>query len=530
MSKRKILIGCSVFAILTAGALIYTLQDHKLTIDEDQLTVIDRPARIRPDYHDVTIPANIAPLNFLVAEQGTHYNLRVSSKKGEPVEVSSPSPRMVIPEKNWRELLGANRGEDLQFDVYVKTDSGRWHHFPPIVNRIAHDDIDGFLVYRNIHPTHHLRNGKVSIRQRNLTNYDELIVLEGEYARNGCINCHTFCNNRTDKMFIGIRNTQYGASSTLLVQDGVAKKIGTRFGYTSWHPSGRLATYSINKVTQFYHSAQSEVRDEVDLDSALLYYVIDSQTIKTTPEISRKDRLETYPTWSPDGRYLYFCASPVLWTEQDDFPPARYSEVKYDLHRISYDIDSDRWGRLETILSARDTGMSILLPRISPDGRWLLFCMCNYGSFPIFQSSSDLYMIDLELAQQTGRYEPRRLAINSSQSESWHSWSANSRWIAFSSRKDNGLFTRSYLAYVDQEGKVHKPVLLPQKDPTYYDSCLWTYSVPELVTEPVRVTGEELGRVIRGSEAISAGMPVTMATPKAVTLPGQDQRWPTERE
>lgn len=530
MSRYRIVLGCFVFAILPACAVIYALQDPKFTIDDDQLTIVGRPARIRPDYSDVTIPANIAPLNFLVEEDGSRYHLKISSKQGRIVEVSSRSAKIVIPENQWRELLDANRGEQLQFDVYVKTDGGRWTRFSPIVNQIARDDIDGFLAYRNIHPTHHLRNGTVSIRQRNLSNYDELVVLEGEYARNGCINCHTFCNNRTDKMFIGIRNTQNGASSTLLIEDGVAKKIGARFGYTSWHPSGRLATYSINKITQFYHSAQSEVRDEVDLDSALVYYVLDSQTIKTTPEISRKDRLETYPTWSPDGRYLYFCSAPVLWTDQNEFPPARYAQVKYDLHRISYDIDSDQWGKAETILSAQETGLSILLPRISPDGRWLLFCMCNYGSFPIFQSSSDLYMIDLELARQTGRYEPRRLDINSTQSESWHSWSTNSRWIAFSSKKGNGLFTRSYLAYVDGAGKVHKPILLPQKDPTYYDSCLWTFSVPELVTEPVRLSGEELGRVIRGAEAIAADMPVTMATPKAAVPPDQDQRWPTERE
>jgi hypothetical protein len=530
MSKHRIILGCFVFAILPACALIYALQYTKLTIDEDQLTVIDRPVRIRPDYHNTVIPANIAPLNFLVEENGSYYHLRVSSKQGQFIEVSSRSPKMVIPEKLWRELLGANRGEQLHFDVYVKTDGGRWNSFPRIINEISQDDIDGFLAYRNIHPTHHLRNGKVSIRQRNLSNYDELVILEGEYARNGCINCHTFCNNRTDKMFIGIRNTQHGDSSTLLIENGVARKIGTKFGYTSWHPSGRLATYSINKVTQFYHSAQSEVRDEVDLDSALLYYVIDSQTIRTTPEISRKDRLETYPTWSPDGHYLYFCSAPVLWTDQDEFPPARYDQVKYDLHRISYDIDSDQWGRLETILSARNTGLSILLPRISPDGRWLLFCMCNYGSFPIFQSSSDLYIIDLEAAQRTGKYEYRRLEINSNQSESWHSWSGNSRWIAFSSKKSNGLFTRSYLAYVGRDGKVHKPVLLPQKDPTYYDSCLWTYSVPELVAEPVRITGEELGRVIRGSEAIPAKMPVTMATPKAGTLLKTTEPWLIERE
>jgi len=66
---------------------------------------------------------------------------------------------------------------------------------------------------------------------------------------------------------------------------------------------------------------------------------------------------------------------------------------------------------------------------------------------------------------------------------------------------------------------VHKPFVLPQEDPTQYDSCLWTYSVPELVGEPVRTTKESLGRVVRGSRRISVQMPITMATPKADTTP-----------
>jgi len=226
---------------------------------------------------------------------------------------------------------------------------------------------------------------------------------------------------------------------------------------------------------------------------------------------------------------MYFCSAPVLWSDRDTVPQENYDQVKYDLVRISYDLDRDEWGELETVLSAKDTGLTILLPRVSPDGRWLLFCMCNYGSFPVYYDSSDLYLIDLKAFEKTGHVKPQRLQINSDKSESWHSWSGNSRWIAFSSKRQSGVFTRSYLSYVDESGRAYKPFLLPQKDPTYYDSCLWTYSVPELVAAPVPVTGEKLGRVIRGSRKISVSLPVTMATPKAQVLPGRREQW-QERE
>ena len=196
----------------------------------------------------------------------------------------------------------------------------------------------------------------------------------------------------------------------------------------------------------FYHFARAEVRDTVDLNSLLAYYLVDSETIKTAPQIAQKNRLETWPAWSADGRYLYFCSAPMLWPDTSQLLPKQYNQVKYDLVRISYDIDHDQWGELETILSAQDTGRSIAMPRISPDGRWLLFCMLDYGYFPPWQQNSDLYLIDLKAAQQPGQYNYRRVRVNSPQSEAWHSWSSNSRWLAFSSKRDYSVFTRTYFS------------------------------------------------------------------------------------
>ena len=511
-----------------AGTGLFLLAERNI----NQYSSIDRPPKIHPDYCQTVIPPNIAPLNFLVEESGSQFCVQIYSKKGSTIQIFSRSPKITIPQGRWHKLLNANRGEQLNFDVFVKTANppaatAQWNRFSSITNQIANEDIDGFLVYRRIHPGHGFWR-KMGIYQRNLHRFDESLILENDYFKGGCLNCHTFCNNRTDKMFIGIRSALYG-SSVLLIEDDDVNKIGTKFSYTSWHPSGRVAAYSINKVHQFFHTAASEVRDVIDLDSLLAYYIVDSKTIKTSPQISKKDRLETYPAWSADGRYLYFCSAPLTWSARDIIP-GNFNEIKYDLVRISYDIDNDKWGELETVLSAQDTGLSILLPRISPDGRWLLFCMCNYGCFPVYQESSDLYMIDLEAAQRTGKYEYRRLEISSDKSESWHSWSSNGRWIAFSSKKKSGVFTRTYISYVDRQGRVYNPLLLPQKDPTYYDSCLWTYSVPELIQEPVGLTKKTLGRVVRGPRKIPGQIPVTMATPKAGTLPETTEPWLIGRE
>ena len=116
-------------------------------------------------------------------------------------------------------------------------------------------------------------------------------------------------------MFIHTRSSL--GPTMLMVRNGVVTNISSRtpFGsasmaYSSWHPSGRLIAFSVNNVNQFFHSVGSEIRDVVDLDSAVGIYSLDSNIIMTPENLSKRDRMETYPTWSPDGRYLYFCSAP----------------------------------------------------------------------------------------------------------------------------------------------------------------------------------------------------------------------------
>ena len=451
--------------------------------------------RIRPDYVGVTIPANIAPMNFTIDEKGDRFFVELSSSAGDSVKIFSDSPDIVIPPKSWHRLLAMNRGEELRIRVFVER-SHRWNEYETITNQIAEEEIDAYLVYRSIEPVHQVWR-EVAIQQRELATYRESVVLNGMSLAEGCVNCHSFANNKPDYMCIGVRGRKYGVA-TLLIDRGTTQKVGAKFGYTAWHPSGRLAVYTMNRTWQFFHAAGTEVRDVIDMDSALAYYSVENKRADKVPPASDKRRLETYPTWSPDGRWLYYCSAPMLWENAEVVePPARYAEVRYDLMRVSYDLATGQWGEPETVLSAEKTGMSILLPRISPDGRFLLFCMCRYGCFPIYQPSSDLYLMDLS----SGTY--RRLGINSEVSESWHSWSSNSRWIAFSSRRQGGLFTRCFLSHIDGDGRADKPFILPQKDPRFYDSLLKTTSVPELITGPVPVSAETLSRVARSNQAVA---------------------------
>jgi hypothetical protein len=467
---------------------------------------VPRPPKITPDYTGVVIPPNLAPLNFVIREPGRKYRATIRSAAGGTIEVVSKTGEIAIPQDRWRDLLTHNAGQELHVDVCVKTDAGTWSRYETIVNTIAAEQIDPYLVYRYMTPSSYA--GKpLRLCQRNLESFAEDTVLDAQSFGEGCVHCHSFIGNSPDKVLIGLRHFSL-PSATLYGHEGRVDKIGAKFGYTAWHPSGKIVAYSVNDVRQFFHNARTEIHDVVDLDSAIFYYDVEQARIKKTPALADKQRLETYPAWTPDGKVLYFCSASLLWTDSETVPPARYREVKYDLMRISYDLVTDRWGTLETVLRAADTGLSISLPRVSPDGRFLLFCMAEYGCFPIYQPTSDLYLLDL----RAGAY--RKMPINSEYAEAWHSWSSNSRWIAFSSKREGGVFTRTFLSHVDADGQASKPFLLPQRSPSFYDSCYCVYNMPELVTGPVLVDTPRLVRAVVGATQVSVNS-MTGATPKA---------------
>jgi hypothetical protein len=521
VSKRKAILGFVLPAVLAAGLLMYYISGRAVHIDK--YSNADRQARIYPDYGSTVIPPDIAPLNFMVQEDGSYYLARIYCDKGEAIEVSGRSPKIMIHAGRWHELLDKNRGGQLKFDIFVRVDNKLWVKYRTITNNIARENIDSYLVYRRMHPPfNYPKRGPIGIFERNLKSFDEKLLLDNHRQPIGCINCHTFWDKQPDKALLGVRNSKYGAT-TLLMEGKTIRKIDRKLGYTTWHPSGRLAVFSNDTLPVMFHTARDIIYETVDMNSSLAYLVTDSNTVKTSPELSRSDRLETWPVWSADGRCLYYCSALKLWTDEAKMPPDGYDKIKYDLVRISYDVNSDKWGEAETVISSKDTGLSIAMPRTSPDGRWLTFCMQNYGFFPPWHQSSDLYIVDLKAAQETGRFEYRRLNINSDKSESWQSWSRNSRWIVFSSKRADGGFTRSYLSYIDEKGEAHKPMIVPQKDPAYYSYSMEAFNTPELTAGPILVDAEQLEKaVLRGPMEIIVKIPTKPAAPDGANpVPGQ---------
>ena len=367
--RKRLLIG--LFAIiLVSGIFVCAVFVCKSETWESikKFEQINREARIFPDYSGTTIPPNIAPLNFLIKEPGVAFCARISSRQGEKIEVFNRDGVIEIPQRHWSDLLEKNKGQNLHLDIFVKNKRNQWYRFRPSISLIAEENIDGYAVYRKMYPTHLRVRGQMGIYCRDLSNFEESIILSSMSYKNGCLNCHSFPRNRSDRMLLGVRSPKYGVG-TLLFEDGFVRELGAKFGYTSWHPSGLMAVYAVNKIPMFYHSARNETRDTVNLDSFLACYLCEEQKIDVEPELAQKDRLENWPVWSGDGKYLYFCSAPKLWSQNTDNLPEQYDQVKYDLVRIAYNLETNTWGEIETVLSADRIGTSIGMPRCSPDGK-----------------------------------------------------------------------------------------------------------------------------------------------------------------
>jgi hypothetical protein len=446
-----------------------------------EYTETSRLPNIDPDYTDITIPPNIAPLNFKINEEGTEFyvDIYVNNKDYDHIRLNANKKIVIIPIRKWKTLLSQNSGKELYIDIYQKGENNRWSKFKTIENKIAKEKIDSHVAYRLINLGYVLWR-EMGIYQRNLENFDESPIFTNRATGQNCMNCHSFSNNNPRTMMFHMRGKHGG---TMLLKNGKANKVNTATEYTmsagvypAWHPDGNHIAFSVNQVVQSFHAHRDKSIYVWDKASDLIIYDIQKNTVTTSPKVSTK-RTENLPNWSPDGKYLYFCSAPE-WIESK----GKYNLSKYDLMRISYDVETNHWGDVEPVLTAKETGKSVSFPRISPDGKNLLFCMSDCGYFSIHYPSSDLYMLDLK----TNKY--RKLNINSDHSESFHSWSSNSRWFVFASKRKDKLCSRLYFSYVDTLGNAYKPFLMPQKNPIFHNTYIMNYNVPELIDGPVTVS------------------------------------------
>ena len=345
----------------------------------------------------------------------------------------------------------------------------------------------------------------MGIYERDLSSFDERALIENTQFE-GCVNCHSFNRGNPADMSLHIRgphgatllrhslstNTQFTAYNTKTDQT-----LGLCV-YPYWHPSGRYIAYSTNNTRQVFHTAHQNRVEVFDTASDLQVYDVEKNELLLSPLLKQDSVYETFPVFSADGRSLYFCAARALPEGSHEL-----DSIRYNLCRIDFDPATGNYGnRIDTIINAEAQHHSVSFPRPSYDGRFLCYTLSDYGQFSIWHHEADLYLLDLS----TGESHPM-MGANSDDTESFHNWSTNSRWLVLSSRRDDGLFTRPYFCHVDANGRVSKAFMLPQRNPRrFYRERFFSFNVPDFIIAPTHFDDRQATRLINNESRKDFGV------------------------
>lgn len=440
---------------------------------------VDAAAQIFPEYTDVTIPSNIAPLNFMV--RNAEKVVAMFCWK-DCSEVFGKGNIIQIPENKWKQIISQAKGDSICVSLFSLSE-GKWTRWNDFRIYVAPEPLDKYLSYRLIEPSY-ISYEIMEIKQRDIENFEERTFYDTRGSRregkDQCINCHSYQNFSTDNMLFHIRGNNGG---TVMFKDGKQELLTdlkqewmiSNPVYPAWHPVDDVIAFSTNTTRQIFHTHDNAKVEVQDFESHLVLF--DVKNRRMIPVDSDTLDMETFPAWSPDGTKLYYCSaryeaqnSTVSFTRD---MMTNYKDVHYSLYVRDYDRNTMTLGPRRTVLEAPDE--SATLPRVSPDGRYLLFAHGAYGCFHIWHQDADIHMLDLE----NGTVDELPF-VNSRRAESYPSWSSNGRWIVMASRRDDGNYSRVYIAYFNEEGKACKAFELPQKDPASNDRLLKSYNRPEL--------------------------------------------------
>src|ERR1039457_964502 len=206
----------------------------------------------------------------------------------------------------------------------------------------------------------------------------------------------------------------------------------------------------------------------------LVWYDRGARKLQPLPGADDPRYVQSNAVWSPDGKYLVFVRAAAKDPNPAGGKMAAYAndpaevQIQYDLYRIPF--NDGKGGQPEPIAGASRNGMSNSFPKISPDGRWIVFVQARNGL--LMRRDSQLYIVPAAGGQA------RRMNCNTPLMNSWHSFSPNGRWLVFSS-KSRSPYTQMFLTHIDSEGRDSPAILIENST-----AANRAVNIPEFVNVP----------------------------------------------
>lgn len=316
----------------------------------------------------------------------------------------------------------------------------------------------------------------IAWRLRDVAEPKSRVVLEGMHT---CANCHSFSRDgKTLGMDLDGPQNDKGlyAISEIRPQMSISGKDLIAWNSFRDQPSGPMRVGFMSQISPDGRYVVTTVA--VSQELAQNYYVVNFKDWRflqvfyatrgvlvvydrvtgerhSLPGADDPTLVQTNAVWSPDGRYIVFARAKGRDPYPAGVPMAQYAtdpnetQIQYDLYRIPF--NGGKGGRAEPIAGASANGMSNSFPKVSPDGRWLVFVQAHNGL--LMRPDSQLYMVPFEGGAA------RRMTCNTPTMNSWHSFSPNGRWLVFSS-KARSPYTQMYLTHIAEDGSDSPPILV----------------------------------------------------------------------
>jgi Flp pilus assembly protein TadD len=320
---------------------------------------------------------------------------------------------------------------------------------------------------------------KIKWQLRYISNPDSKVMMEGLPT---CANCHSISRDgktlgidvdgpQNDKGLYGlipIRKVSSISNDYIIHWSAFSDKLAQkRFGFMSQvSPDGKYVVTSIDVpgahgrrvVDRLYNGFYRNYgfgQVFFPTRGVLAWYSRETGKLQPLPGADDPDYVQTSAFWSPDDKYLVYSRAQA---RDPYFPGQKRSEyandpnetqVQYDLYRIPF--NEGKGGKAERVVGASENGMSNNFPKVSPDGKWIVYVRNKNGL--LMRPDSQLYIVPFEGGQE------RRLNCNQKVMNSWHSFSPNGRWLVFSS-KSPSLYTHMYLTHIDENGNDSPAIMI----------------------------------------------------------------------
>ena len=345
--------------------------------------------------------------------------------------------------------------------------------------RISKDPVTAPIFYRDV-PLMPIKNDKgiimpvpesafplIEWRIRDLSKPAGAVVMKDIPT---CVNCHSFSNDgRVMGMDVDSSTGDKGGYTIAPVQARTVIEKEQVFTWSSYNP-GRITNGLFARVSPDGRYVISSVNENIFVTNyldvrylqtfyptrgILAFYDRTTGKIAALPGADNPEYVQSNAAWTPDSRSLIFIRAKAM----DHIPPGprplkandpNEIQIKFDLFTIPF--NDGRGGEAKPLPGASANGMSNSFPKISPDGRWIVWVEAANGL--LMRPDGKLYIMPLS----GGR--PRRMDCNLSNMNSWHSWSPNSRWLVFSS-KANTPYTQMFLTHIDEQGNDSPAILVP---------------------------------------------------------------------